>query len=140
MLCTLRRRTWTSHIIPNILTISPPPSSPSAPSRTHSRSSSSSSSPSALPSLLLLHRDRARSPDLSAPYGADALCSSSLCPSRPYVPARRHRRRDRSRCRLKRSRRIRMRIHRLGGARGRCSRLECVSTRVCVVVSRFLVS
>lgn len=131
-----------SHMDPNTLTISPPPSSPSAPSRTHSRSSSSSSSsPSSLSlhSLLLLyhHRDRARSPDLAAPphyADADASCSSSLVyPSRPSVPARRHHRRGRSRCRrLKRSRkgirrRIRMRIHRLGGARGRCSRLNCDS-------------
>lgn len=37
--------------------------------------------------------------------------------------------------------RIRMRIHRLGGARGRCSRLDVISTRVlALLVSPFLFS
>lgn len=37
--------------------------------------------------------------------------------------------------------RIRMRIHRLGGARGRCSRLDVISTRVlALLVSSFLFS
>ena len=111
------------------LTLSPPPSSPSAPSHTHSHSSSSPF-PSGSP-LVLQHHDRVRTPDL-APHAHDTS-ASSLCHSHPFVPGRRRRRcRRRCRClkRKRKRRKIRKRIRRRGGARGRCSRLGCFASRV----------